>query len=294
MASTTRLLEDDPLGTAEQFDQELAKNMSVSNALSDLIAHVWPIRRRRIAHDMGTNNFVKFFGMTLVYIQLIMLLNKLNENGRNWDHISSIDKTFIPTFVLIAVNLFIFFISFIWACFSFSTEGGDSRLLEFDEMHRAWRLVLHATPFVFAGFEFLFVYAIVHCHLNNAHIGQGFCKAFDVDLLTTVIALVVAFRALHFLLNIFQISKHVQQPTRRRAFRYPRSPASVPLVSVPGDRRVPVTRPDLRSRQPPGMMHGSNDANTPLTLPKTAEYPDTVNSGGYALGDGGGNTSFPL
>lgn len=291
MNSAERLLEnaaDEGLGELTRLDQDVASSLSIPRAIDDAIARVWPTRKSRITHDMVASNFLHLVTKVLVYMQIILLLHGLEAVGRNWDHLTSIDKIFLPTFVQFGVYLFIVFVSFIWACFSFTAEGGDPRLLEYDELHRLWRLFYHFFPLVFYGLELLFIYAIIHCHLNNAHRGQGLCKAFDTERITGVLALVVVANILHRVLNFYQIFKHTQRPSRRKLFRSAAGDASMPLLGGPGNSRVPTASTAQATRLPrsPSVAgHVPTSASAAHTLPNTAQYPDT-NASNYAFSEG--------
>lgn len=288
MSATQHLLPDhaeDVLNAMSKFDKEVTDTMSISGAIDNTIAQVWPTRKRRITHDMIAGNFNSLVEELLRYMQIILILQALEGAGHNWDHLSSIDQVFTPTFVQYGGGLLIFFISFICAWFLFVSEGGDSRLLEFDELHRLWRLVFHLFPFVVVAVELLFTYAIIHCHLNNAHRGEAICEAFNLELVTVAVALLISAKIFHRILNFYQIFKHTQQPIRRRVFRSAQPGASLPLLGVPASRTV---------RQPSGLGPTSSGVSTTPTLPNTAQYPDT-NSSNYALPEYGTTSSnMPL
>lgn len=288
MSSTQQLLQHN----AEQFvnvlsdvDQEVAEGFDMSRAIDSTIAHVWPTRKRRIAHDLVAGNFYNMVQELLVIIQMILLLHALREAGRNWDHLYSIDKIFLPTFVLLGTFLLIYVISFAWAWFAFVTEAGNPKLLEFDELHRLLRLFYHGLPVVFYILDIVFVYAIIHCHLNNAHRSDGICKAIDIEIVTIAISLVLAAKICHRMLNFYQIFKHTQQPVRRKTYRPSLSGASIPLLSGQPPIRVPTTPGAMTS-----LVHRNTGATRPVTgtlaaptLPDTATLPNTINSN-YALG----------
>lgn len=288
MSSTQHLLAehaDDMFNAMSKFDKEVTDTMSIPGAIDNTIAQVWPTRRRRITHDMVAVNFNSLVSELLVYMQIILVLQALEGAGRNWDHLSSIDQVFTPTFVHYGACLLIFFISFISAWFLFVSEGGDSRLLEFDELHRLWRLVFHLFPLVVKGIELLFIYSIIHCHLSNAHRGEAICEAFNLESVTVAVALLISAKIFHRILNFYQIFKHTQQPIRRRVFRSALPAASIPLLGIPASRTV---------RQPSGLGPTSSGASATPTIPNTAQYPDT-NSSNYALPEYGTTSSnMPL
>ena len=281
MNSAERLLEhaaDEGVEVLTKLNRDAAASLSLPRAMDDAISRVWPTRKNRITHDMVASNFLHLVTKVLVYMQIILLLHGLEAVGRNWDHLASIDKIFLPTFVQFGVYLFIVFVSFIWACFSFTAEGGDSRLLEYDELHRLWRLFYHLFPLIFYGLELLFIYSIIHCHLNNAHRDQGLCKAFDTERITGVLALVVVANILHRVLNFYQIFKHTQRPTRRKIFNSGMGGANVPLLSGNANTRVPTAslQPTARlARVPSGMGQVPIPGSTVPTLPNTGQFPDT-------------------
>ena len=301
MAAQQKLLRNDVgevFDTLSEVDREVTENMDMRGAIASTIDHVWPTRKRRISHDMIVINFVKLVDDLLSYMQIILILHALATAGRNWDHLPSIDKVFLPTFVSLGGKLFIFFVSFIWAWFSFVSEGGNPRLMEFDELHRLVRLVYHSMPVLFHTLAFLFFYAAIHCHLNNAHRGEGICKGFDLELITVALCLVIGAKILHYILNFYQIFKHTQQPVRRRAFRSNFSGASFPLlggITAPNAPRTsygPSNRPTPSFNAPAQVQTSAISAPT---LPDTATLPNTANSN-YAMGFdyGSGSQTGPV
>lgn len=293
MSSTQTLLrgdEGDPIAkTLLEVDKEVTDSMSMTRTIDSLIAHVWPTRRRRLTHDMIATNFINMTDHLLSYVQIILLLHVLDAAGRNWDHMSNINQVFLPYFVLLGSRLFIYLISFLWACFSFVSEGGDPRLLEFDELHRAVRLSFHSCPLLFQGLAILFFYAIVHCHLNNAHRSDGICQAFHLEVITVALSLLIAVILVHYMINFYQIFKHIQEPLRRRAFRSTLPDAAMPLLSgLTTAPRLPPMTPFALSRTNAGTGTGASanaSANAITHLPDTAisQLPNTANSN-YALG----------
>ena len=167
-----------------EMDRGVTEGMNLTHATENAIALIWPLRKRRIIHDMVELHFNKMVSFLLVTIQVILLLQTLDNSGRNWDHISSIDRTFLPAYVALGASLFIYFCSFVYACFAFVTEGGNLVLIEYDELHRLARLVYHFVPLCVHTMDVLFSYAIIHCRLNNAHRGEGFCRTFNIDTIT--------------------------------------------------------------------------------------------------------------
>lgn len=287
-----KLLGSEMVSTLAEVNRDVTESMDMRDAINSTIAHVWPTRKRRIAHDMIVINFVKLVDDLLGYMQVILILHALATAGRNWDHLPSIDKVFLPTFVSLGGKLFIFFVSFIWAWFSFVSEGGDPKLMEYDELHRLVRLSYHAMPVIFHSLAFLFFYAVVHCHLNNANRGRGICKAFDLELITVALCLVIGAKILHYILNFYQIFKHTQQPVRRRTFRSTLGGASIPLLGGFGQAGIP------RSSFGPSSRPVSSFVGAPLAAPNSSAIPalseapslpntaNTAYSMGYDYGSG--------
>lgn len=285
MSATQQLLRADATEVADvlsEVDREVTESMDMNSAIASAISHVWPTRKRRITHDMIAINFIKLLEDLLSYMQVILVVHALATAGRNWDHLPSVDKVFLPTFVALGGKLFIFFVSFIWAWFSFVTEGGDPKLVEFDELHRLVRLSYHSMPVIFHSLAFLFFYAVIHCHLNNAHRGEGICRAFDLELITVALCLVIGVKILHYILNFYQIFKHTQQPVRRKTFRS-NFGASIPLLSGLVPMQAPRPPYGHSSRSAPGFTHVPSTANVVQSLPDTAPLPNTANSS-YAMG----------
>lgn len=287
-----KLLGGEFVGNLAEVNRDVTESMDVRDAIDSTIAHVWPTRKRRITHDMIVVNFVKLVDDLLGCMQAILILHALATAGRNWDHLPSIDKVFLPTFVSLGGKLFIFLVSFLWAWFSFVTEGGDSKLMEYDELHRLVRLSYHAMPVIFLGLTFLFIYAVIHCHLNNAHRGEGICKAFDLELITVAFSLVFGAKILHYILNFYQIFKHTQQPVRRRTFRSNLTGALMPLLSgfaptsIPRSSFGPSGRPVSSFVSAP---HAAPSGSAMPTLSDTATLPNTSNTSytmGYDYGSG--------
>lgn len=287
-----KLIGNELVSTFAEVDREVASSMDMRDAINSAIARVWPTRKRRITHDMIVINFVKLVDDLLSYMQVILILQALATAGRNWDHLPSIDKVFLPTFVSLGGKLFIFIVSFIWAWFSFVTEGGDPKLLEYDELHRLVRLSYHSMPVIFHSLAFLFFYAVIHCHLNNAHRGQGICRAFDLELITVALCLVIGAKILHYILNFYQIFKHTQQPVRRRTYRSDLPGVSIPLLSGLGSgnsQRTSFGPSGLAVSSFVGAPHATSVGNAPATLPDTSTLPNTANTSygiGYEYGSG--------
>lgn len=289
MAAQQKLLRSDVgdvVDALSEVNREVTESMDLNGAISTAIAHVWPTRKRRITHDMIVINFVKLSADLLGYMQIILILHALATAGRNWDHLPSIDQVFLPTFVSLGGKLFIFFVSFLWAWFSFVTEGGDPRLIEYDELHRLVRLAYHSLPLFVHGIAFLFLYVAIHCHLNNAHRGEGICKALSLETITVALCLLIGVIVVHYVLNFYQIFKHTQQPVRRRTFRSNFVGATLPLLG--GFASASSTRPTYGQSNRvassfAGAAQATTSAMTAPTLPDTATLPNTVNSN-YAMG----------
>ena len=259
--------------TVTGVDHGIAEGMDLTHALDHTIALIWPMRKRRIMHDMVELHFNKMVSFLLVAIQVILLLQTLDNVGRNWDHISSIDRAFLPAYVALGASTFIYLCSFVYACFAFVAEGGDPRLLEFDELNRFVRLFYHFVPVCIHTLDILFCYAIIHCRLNNAHQGEGFCNTFNLDTIVVAFSLIVSTKIFHFLLGLYNLAKHTQQPAHRRQFRRFHTNLTTPLLHRPTSAFVAPTKPN---RQPIGTPRASSsNANAIPMLPNTPRLDDS-------------------
>ena len=254
-------------------DHGIAEGMDLTHALDHTIALIWLVRKRRIMHDMVELHFNKMVSFLLVAIQVILLLQTLDNTGRNWDHISSIDRAFLPTYVDLGASMFIYLCSFVYACFAFVAEGGDQRLLEFDELSQFVRLFYHFVPVCIHTLDILFCYAIIHCRLNNAHQGEGFCNTFNLNTIVAAISLIISTKIFHFLLGLYNLAKHTQQSTYRRKFRRFHTNLTTLLLHRPSSAFAAPTKPN---RQPIGMARASsNNASAMPVLPKTPRLDDS-------------------
>lgn len=123
--------------------------------------------------------------------------------GCNWDYLFSIDKVFLLIFVFLGGKFFIFFVSFIWVWFLFVFEGGDFKLMEYDELYCLVRFFYYVMLVIFYSFVFLFFYVVVYCYLNNVNWGRGICKVFDLEFIMVVLCLVIGVKIFYYIFNFY-------------------------------------------------------------------------------------------